>query len=540
MRWRDCLRRPRVLVAASIVASGLAGPVSPAMASPYHETMITVAGPRTDWISRGYSRFFHHGNSVVQAQWIGGQLLVEAEGGNHGEYMRFSFMVPDGAQLRPGTYEHGISISASNRGCNDDGRFAIKDIKLSPLGRVDRAWLTFEQRCDTARPMMGEIRYRMPADGGDLLVGPRAVSWPLTERNAPSPVAPVRLVNTSSSPVTVGTAVLAGAPGIGIRRDECSGRTLVSNESCSVWVRFSPTTEGLHTATLDVTEASGASHRTTLAGNVVGTAAPPPPAGQTGAGTGGGSTLFAYESDRGDYIGQGRDASYDAGDGEFLAFGGSHLVRATMNLSNGEHWSVEFQPPEGDILAPGYSYSGATRYPFNSDEAGLAVSGAGRGCNTLYGSFAVHALHVNDFGDLLEFHATFEQHCDDQDPALRGTFRWQHPGPIPDLPAYTPPPPDPVPQTYPRRVTLSIRDRWAKGAVLMETTVRECRVGVPVRVQRRVDGRFRTFAVVVTDHLARYEKWVGRRHGVYRAVAPAKVLVTGDTCARAVSATWRY
>jgi hypothetical protein len=75
---------------------------------------------------------------------------------------------------------------------------------------------------------------------------------------------------------------------------------------------------------------------------------------------------------------------------------------------------------------------------------------------------------------------------------------------------------------------------------MMETTVKGCRVGVRVKVQRRVDGRFRTFAVVVTNDLAQYETWVGRRHGVYRAVAPAKELVTGDTCARAVSTTWRY
>jgi hypothetical protein len=242
--------------------------------------------------------------------------------------------------------------------------------------------------------MMGEIRYRMPADGGDLLVGPRAVSWPVMKKNGLNPVVPVRVVNTSPSPGTVGTAVLTGSPDIQIRRDECSGRTLLSNESCSVWVRFSPSSEGLHTATLDVTEPSGASHQTTFAGNVVGTAEPPPPAGQAGAAIGGGSTLFAYESDRGDYIGQGRDASYDAGDGAFMGWGGPHLVRATMNLSNGQYWTVEFEPPEGDVLAPGYSYSGATRYPFNDDEAGLDVSGAGRGCNTIYGSFAVHALRV--------------------------------------------------------------------------------------------------------------------------------------------------
>jgi hypothetical protein len=389
--------------------------------------------------------------------------------------------------------------------------------------------------------MLGEIRYRMPGDGGDLLVGPRMVTWPVSSTNGLNPVVPVRVVNTSLSPIAVGTAAWSGSADIRIRRDECSGRQLVSNESCSIWVRFAPSGEGLHTATLDVVESGGASHRTTFAGNVVGAAdPPPPPAGQSGAAVGGGSTLFAYQSERGDYIGQGRSASYGAGDGDFMAVGTPHLVRGVMNLDNGEHWSAEFQPPEGDILVPGYSYSGAMRYPFNGDAAGLEVSGAGRGCNTLAGSFAVHALRVDDLGNLLEFHATFEQHCDEQLPALRGTFRWQHPGPIPELPAYTPPPPDPVPQVLARTVTLSVEDRRAKGAVLMETTVKDCRVGVRVKVQRRIEGRFRTIAVVTTDHMARYVTWVGRRHGLYRAVAPAKELVTGDTCASAISETWRY
>jgi hypothetical protein len=532
-------RVPALVLAATVAGFSLVGP-SPASASPYHETIITVAGPRLDWISRGDSRFFHQGNADVEARWIGSELTFIASGGNHGEEMRFRFTVTDGGPLRPGTFDQDISITASNRGCNDLGRFTIEEIDLGPLGRVDRAWLTFEQRCDTSRPMLGEIRYRMPADGGDLLVGPRKVTWPESTRNGLNPVVPVRVVNTSLSPVSVGTPELLGSADIRIRRDECSGRQLVSNESCSVWVRFAPSSEGAHAATLDVRESSGSSHRTTFAGSAVGTADPPPPAGQSGSAIGGGPTSFAYESDRGDYIGQGRDASYDTGDGEFTAFGTAHLVRGVMNLDNGEHWSVEFQPPEGDILVPGYSYPGAIRYPFNGDAAGLDVSGAGRGCNTLTGSFAVHALRVNDFGDLLEFHATFEQHCDEQEPALRGAFRWQHPGPIPDLPAYTPPPPDVVPQVLARRVTLFIENQRAKGGVLMETTVKACRVSVRVNVQRRVDGVFRTFAVVSTDHLARYVTWVGRRHGAYRAVAPAKVLVTGDTCARAVSETWRY
>ena len=292
-----------------------------------------------------------------------------------------------------------------------------------------------------------------------------------------------------------------------------------------------PTTEELDSATLDVTEASGASHRTTFTGNVTGTAAPPPPAGQAGAAIGGGSTLFAYDSDRGDYIGEGREASYDAGDGEFRVFGSSHLVRGLHEPEQRRGVVGRVPASRGDILVPGYSYSGATRYPFNHDEAGLSVSGAGRGCNTLYGTFAIHALRVNDFGDLREFHATFEQHCDDEVPALRGTFRCStrarfHLAPVRGTSTRS------RPQTHPRTVTLSIKNQVARGAVKMETTVRECRVGVRVRLQRRVDGRFRTVAEVVTDNIARYEQWVGRTHGVYRAVAPAKQLVTGDTCAR--------
>jgi hypothetical protein len=69
-------------------------------------------------------------------------------------------------------------------------------------------------------------------------------------------------------------------------------------------------------------------------------------------------------------------------------------------------------------------YENATRAPFHSPvKPGLEVSGAGRGCNTLTGSFEIRRIEYSEGGDSIRsFAADFEQHCEDAKPALRGSL----------------------------------------------------------------------------------------------------------------------
>jgi hypothetical protein len=61
------------------------------------------------------------------------------------------------------------------------------------------------------------------------------------------------------------------------------------------------------------------------------------------------------------------------------------------------------------------------------------VSGEGRGCNELTGSYTVtQAVYGgSDSSCLQDFEATFEQHCEGAEPALRGTVSIHNP-PAPD------------------------------------------------------------------------------------------------------------
>ena len=134
---------------------------------------------------------------------------------------------------------------------------------------------------------------------------------------------------------------------------------------------------------------------------------------------------FAFTSDPGDYIGGGEQRSFTLDTATFQTQGSqdNNQVAITLLPFAGGFWHLHFAAPAGQILAPGV-YPGATRWPFQSPgEPGLDVSGDGRGCNTLTGSFEVLDAVFGTAGYVERFHATFEQHCEGASPALRGEVR---------------------------------------------------------------------------------------------------------------------
>lgn len=89
-------------------------------------------------------------------------------------------------------------------------------------------------------------------------------------------------------------------------------------------------------------------------------------------------------------------------------------------------WDARFEPPEGFELRE-QVYLNATRYPFNSGtEAGMAVTGDGRGCNRIEGSFEVHTLRRDPSSDeFLEVLISFEQFCEGSaSSVLRGCVKF--------------------------------------------------------------------------------------------------------------------
>jgi hypothetical protein len=61
------------------------------------------------------------------------------------------------------------------------------------------------------------------------------------------------------------------------------------------------------------------------------------------------------------------------------------------------------------------------------------VDGNGRGCNTLTGSFTISNVVFGPFGYVQTLDATFEQHCEGSEPALRGEVHIANPAPPPAL-----------------------------------------------------------------------------------------------------------
>lgn len=124
-----------------------------------------------------------------------------------------------------------------------------------------------------------------------------------------------------------------------------------------------------------------------------------------------------FTSDEGDFIGQGLTWSFGPpADGIHVT-----ATRSHVSFEIGD-WYGDFAAPPGQQLEAGRRYDGARRYPFNDAAPGLDISGDGRGCNELSGTFTVSRIEFDDAGTLRAFEVTFEQHCEHMPPALRGTW----------------------------------------------------------------------------------------------------------------------
>ena len=134
-----------------------------------------------------------------------------------------------------------------------------------------------------------------------------------------------------------------------------------------------------------------------------------------------------YESEPGDYIGQGETRTYTEQDGIFRIFR-TFGNGVEVNFQNGEWWYLNFEAPFANELDAGY-YPNAQRWPFqDEDKPGLDFSGDGRGCNTLTGEFTVNEAVFDWFGVPRKFSATLEQHCEGADPALYGSIDYDFGG----------------------------------------------------------------------------------------------------------------
>jgi hypothetical protein len=372
-----------------------------------------------DYIGGGQQRYYTPANGQITVGGSTGDLTVQVSGGSLGDSYHLEFAAPPGETLQRGVYDRaqrapfreagrpGIDISGSGRGCNEvAGRFEVRDIAVSGT-TLQRLWIVYEHHCEGGTAgLFGEVRLGEPGPAGPVATAPSIVRWPLADLGGAGAAVPVQV--RSGAAATVGDVSVqgAGAGQFAIRLDECSGRSLPAGSGCEVWVRFTPTAPGTHTATLRIPE-GGRTHDVALQGFAYG-----------------GSTRVHMVSDPGDYIGQGQTWDYTAGSASIAAGGNRSGVSFGLDGANGDWWYADFVPGQGDILVPGETHR-ATRYPFNGSGPGMSVDGEGRGCNTLTGTFTVTDLRLEPDGRLRAVGVDFEQHCEGAGPALRGSWEFR-------------------------------------------------------------------------------------------------------------------
>jgi len=147
-------------------------------------------------------------------------------------------------------------------------------------------------------------------------------------------------------------------------------------------------------------------------------------------------SIYYYNSEPGDYIGQGEEVILTTDDVDFSAqlIFGNGVQFAMNNFDMGGPtiwWFAVFAPVSGMPLVEG-SYEDATRWPFQDpSDPGLSIFGQGRGCNRSSGRFDVlEAVYDPSTGEVISFAVDFEQHCEFGDPALFGSLRFNSDVPI--------------------------------------------------------------------------------------------------------------
>lgn len=139
------------------------------------------------------------------------------------------------------------------------------------------------------------------------------------------------------------------------------------------------------------------------------------------------SNLVSLISQPGDYIGQGQTYfTTNAADFSFSGTSSSISVKAFG-------YTIVLDGPGSAALGLG-QYPVATRWPFNGSNPGLDISGNGRGCNSVCGSFEILEMHADALGEIDRFRATFTQRCECSVAELNGEIRFVR---QPSLPAVT-------------------------------------------------------------------------------------------------------
>ena len=303
-----------------------------------------------------------------------------------------------GVQSFSSTGLPGLSISTSG-GCSvESGRFAVLELVKSGDGTVTRFAADFEVHCSgNDAGLFGSVRYN-------------SLVYAFNPFDGAYPVNRLDVVPAAHGLVT-GTGISCG-PSQGACSQTLTTPALVTLSATSdpgyVFLGWNGSCAGRGSIVASVR----VNQRVQCEALFDSLSAPAPRTG-----------LF-MDSQAGDYAGQGRQWLYSPADGRFTATQASFSNRAiSVRFQGVTSWGADFDPGAAGWTVPG-TYLNVKRYPLNGTSPGLNVTGDSRGCNQQSGWFYVYEMVIATDGSVTRFAADFEQHCDNGDPAMYGSVRF--------------------------------------------------------------------------------------------------------------------
>jgi hypothetical protein len=302
------------------------------------------------------------------------------------------------ARRFPFTSLYGLSIGACNQ---ITGRFIVHEVEYGSDGSVVRLAADLEEHCEDEAPAVFiSIRYN-----STFQPIPFFGIYPWYEMALTPPTGG----RIRGGPLNCG----GGQTDCWVAFLEAANLTLTAiPDPGSVFAGWTGACSGGQTITVHVNTAMACAARFELE----------PPATPR--------TVLWVESERGEWIGKGEDAVFNAPNSLWRTevTGGGNRVRldvSSIQETADTNWSLEFKAPNGGPLLAG-TYENATQAVFSGSGAGLDVAADSSGCGSLTGRFTVHDIvrHPTT-GQLTSLAIDFEQRCTDATrPALNGTLRY--------------------------------------------------------------------------------------------------------------------
>ena len=380
-------------------------------ASPQPRTLIVFDSQAGDSAGGGKANVYSPANSRITAQTIssgaGITFVVTSVDATREVSWTVIASAPVGSVLTVGTYEGALQFLGQRPGlqvnsCGSFGRFVVRELVLGSGTTVVSAAIDFETHCGGADPgFFGAIRFNAADDS----TSPFAGNYPVY-RLALTPAAGGTITGgglhcgtggaacelTPSAPTSV---TLSAVPDAGYVFAGWTGGACLGASTTTVRINSTKLCSAVFEPLVTASPRSRA-----FFDYMPGAKSSSSPASQ--------EALSALASQW--------SVIHSSQNGRTIEFQITSLNSSGFTSSH----RLSFSAPQGQSLQTGVTYA-ATRYPFPSASPGMDVTG---GCNRLTGRFVIRELSVLSNGSVERAAIDFEQHCDDIDPAVFGSVRY--------------------------------------------------------------------------------------------------------------------